>query len=279
MSREVLVKKSDIVKYYLRKIIIAGLVAIAVTWVALPFVMTIIYALSDPDQYYDPHIVIPTRYTLEHIHKLIVLGAWNATINSVIVAVLTILFSFAIGLPAGYAFARYAFKGKDSLKLFIVALRMFPMMVIAVPLLVLYFKLGLADTLLGIALAHTAMALPFVILITSGIIAGVPVEYEEAGLVFGLNRIGAFFRITLPLALPGLAAAAIFTFIMSWNEVFIAAVLSFQNRTLPAFILNLIGGATDFIKFAGAFIMVIPALVFVFVAGKYLVRMWGITLK
>ena len=279
MSREVLVKKSDIVKYYLRKIIIAGLVAIAVIWVALPFVMTIIYALSDPDQYYDPHIVIPTRYTLEHIHKLIVLGAWNATINSVIVAVLTILFSFAIGLPAGYAFARYAFKGKDSLKLFIVALRMFPMMVIAVPLLVLYFKIGLADTLLGIALAHTAMALPFVILITSGIIAGVPVEYEEAGLVFGLNRIGAFFRITLPLALPGLAAAAIFTFIMSWNEVFIAAVLSFQNRTLPAFILNLIGGATDFIKFAGAFIMVIPALVFVFVAGKYLVRMWGITLK
>ncbi|HDJ83472.1 MAG TPA: carbohydrate ABC transporter permease, partial [Desulfurococcaceae archaeon] len=162
MSREVLVKKSDIVKYYLRKIIIAGLVTIAVTWVALPFVMTIIYALSDPDQYYDPHIVIPTRYTLEHIHKLIVLGAWNATINSVIVAVLTILFSFAIGLPAGYAFARYTFKGKDSLKLFIVALRMFPMMVIAVPLLVLYFKIGLADTLLGIALAHTAMALPFV---------------------------------------------------------------------------------------------------------------------
>lgn len=269
----------DIVKYYTLRIILAGLVTIAVAWVALPFVMTVLYALADPDQYYEQSIVVPSSYTLMHIRKIIVLGAWEATVNSVIVALLTILISFAIGLPAGYAFARYKFRGKDSLKLLIVALRMFPIMVIAVPLLVLYFRIGLADTLLGVALAHTAMALPFVILITSSIIAGVSVEYEEAALVFGLTRLEAFLRITLPLALPGLTAAAIFTFIMSWNEVFIAAILTLRHRTLPAFILNLIDGATDFIKFAGAFIMVIPALVFVFVAGKYLIRMWGITLK
>ncbi len=280
MSNEkILTSRGDIIRYYTYRIILAGLVIIAVVWIALPFIMTILYALADPAQYYDPHVIIPTSYTLKHVNQLLILGAYQATINSVIVALITIGFSFLIGLPAGYAFARYRFRGKDSLKLFIVALRMFPMMVIAVPLLVLYFKLGLADTLVGIGLAHTSMALPFVILITSSIIAGVRVDYEEAAMVFGLSRIGAFFRVTLPLALPGLTAAAIFTFIMSWNEVFIAAVLSFQNRTLPAFILNLIAGSTDFIKFAGAFIMVIPALIFVFIAGKYLVRMWGITLK
>ncbi len=279
MGEKVLFSRKDIVRYYVFKLILAGLVIIAVTWVALPFIMTILYAFADPTQYYDPKIIIPTKFTSKWVESLIILGAWDATINSIVVALITIGLSFLIGLPAGYAFARYRFPGKDSIKLFIVGLRMFPMMVIAVPLLVLYFKLGLADTLVGIGLAHTSMALPFVILITSSIIAGVRVDYEEAAMVFGLSRIGAFFRITLPLALPGLTAAAIFTFIMSWNEVFIAAILSFQNRTLPAFILNIIGGSTDFVKFAGAFIMVIPALVFVFIAGKYLVRMWGITLK
>ncbi len=280
MSEEkVIVETKDIIRYYLSRIILAGLVIMVVTWVALPFIMVTIYALSDPAQYYNPNIVIPTSYTLKHIKMLLDLGAWDATVNSVIVALMTIGISFLIGLPAGYAFARYKFRGKDSLKLFIISLRMFPIMVIAVPLLVLYFQIGLADTLFGVALAHTAMALPFVILITSSIIAGVSVEYEEAAMIFGLTRMEAFFRITLPLALPGLTAAAIFTFIMSWNEVFIAAILTFQHRTLPAFILNTIGGATDFIKFAGAFIMIIPALIFVFIAGKYLIRMWGITLK
>ncbi len=278
-AEPIVTRRTDIIRYYTIRIILAGVVILAVSWVALPFVMTIVYAIAEPEEYYDPHIIFPTHYTFEHIHKLIVLGAWDALVNSVVVALLTILISFSIGLPAGYAFARYVFRGKDVLKLFIVALRMFPMMVIAVPLLVLYFSIGLADTLLGIALAHTAMALPFVILITSSIIAGVPIEYEEAGMVFGLSRFDSFLRITLPLSLPGLTAAAIFTFIMSWNEVFIAAILSLQNRTLPAFILSIIGGSTDFIKFAGAFIMVIPALIFVFVAGKYLIRMWGITLK
>ncbi len=278
-DEKVIVETKDIIRYYTFRIILAGLVAIAVTWVALPFVMVILYALSDPAQYYDPNIIIPTKYTWKHVQLLIDLGAWDATVNSILVALMTIGISFLIGLPAGYAFARYRFRGKDSLKLFIVALRMFPIMVVAVPLLVLYFQIGLADTLLGVALAHTAMALPFVILITSSIIAGVSVEYEEAAMVFGLSRIGAFFRITLPLALPGLTAAAIFTFIMSWNEVFIAAILTLRNRTLPAFILSTIGGATDFVKFAGAFIMIVPALVFVFIAGKYLIRMWGITLK
>ena len=279
MEERIILSRRDIIRYYTFRILLAGAVIIAVTWVALPFIMVVLYALSDPRQYYDPHVIIPLAYTWKHVKMLLDLGAWDATVNSIIVALMTIGISFIIGLPAGYAFARYRFRGKDSLKLFIVALRMFPVMVVAVPLLVLYFQLGLADTLLGVALAHSAMALPFVILITSSIIAGVSVEYEEAALVFGLTRIGAFLRITLPLALPGLVAAAIFTFIMSWNEVFIAAILTFQQRTLPAFILSTIGGATDFIKFAGAFIMVIPALIFVFIAGKYLISMWGITLK
>ncbi len=140
-------------------------------------------------------------------------------------------------------------------------------------------RLGIADTIIGVALAHTTMVLPFVILISSSILAGVDVEFEEAAEIFGLTRIQAFFKITLPLALPGLAASAIFAFIMSWNEVFVASILTLQNRTLPAHILNTAMASPDYFKFTAGFIMAVPALVFIFFARKYLVTMWGISLK
>ena len=86
-------------------------------------------------------------------------------------------------------------------------------------------------------------------------------------------------RITLPLALPGLAASAIFSFIMSWNEVFVASILTLTNRTLPAHILNTAMTSPDYFKFAAGTIMAIPAMVFIFFTRKYLITMWGISLK
>jgi multiple sugar transport system permease protein len=266
-------------KYSFRGVFIAAIASLVMAWILVPIIVSILYAFAAPSDYYDVKKIIPLKYTLEHVNDLLVLGARNAMINSVVVALLTIAISFAIGLPAGYAFAKYVFPGKDSLKLLIIGLRMFPIIVIAVPLVTLYIKMGLYDTPLGVALAHTAMALPFVVIITSSIFAGVPDELEEAAMIFGLSRTGAFLRVTLPLALPGLAAAAIFTFIMSWNDVFIASLLTTLNRTLPAFILVSAMAAPDFIKFAAAFLMVIPAMIFVFVARRYLIAMWGITLR
>ncbi len=265
--------------YYLRRILFAGTVIIVCLWVLPPIIISALYAFSTVKDFYNPKLIIPLHFTLKHIQQLMALGALQATENSLIVASMTVAMSFALGLPAGYAFARFAFRGKDSLKLFIIGLRMFPVIVIAVPLITLYFRLGLNDTLFGVALAHTTMALPFVILITSSIFVSVPVELEEAAFVFGLDRTQTFLRVTMPLALPGLAAAAIFTFIMSWNEVFMAAVLTLTHRTLPAFILTSAMAAPDFIKFAASFIMILPALIFVFIARKYLISMWGITIR
>ncbi len=267
-------------KMALRKLLIYAAAAIVSTWVLAPIVLITISAFALPEDYYNLGKIIPTRFTVENVTDLLfVLKGWISTLNSVLVALITIAVSFALGLPAGYAIARYVFPGRDTIKLLIIALRMFPVMAMAIPLAVLYIELGLSDTLFGVALAHTSMALPFVVLITSSIFVSVPVEYEEAGMVFGLSRSEVFFRITLPLALPGLAAAAIFTFVMSWNEVFIASVLTLVNRTLPADILVSAMAAPDPYKFAGGFIMVLPAMSFVFIARRYLVTMWGITLR
>jgi len=264
----------------LKKLFIYAAAVVVVAWILTPIALITISAFAVPEDYYDVSKVIPTRFTTQNVEDLLfVLKGWVSTLNSVLVALITIAISFALGLPAGYAIARYVFPGRDAIKLLIIALRMFPVMTMAVPLAVLYIELGLSDTLLGVALAHTSMALPFVVLITSSIFMSVPVAYEEAGMVFGLSRSEVFFRITLPLALPGLAAAAIFTFVMSWNEVFIASILTLVNRTLPADILVSAMAAPDPYKFAGGFIMVLPAMSFVFIARKYLVTMWGITLR
>jgi multiple sugar transport system permease protein len=123
------------------------------------------------------------------------------------------------------------------------------------------------------------MALPLVILVSSSILSSIAVDYEEAAMIFGLSRLRAFFRITLPLAVPGLAASAIFAFIISWNEVFVAAILTLTNRTLPAHILQTAMASPDYFKFTAGFIMAVPALVFVFFVRKHLVTMWGISLK
>ena len=249
-------------------------------WFLTPLVLITISAFASPEDYYQIEKVIPTRFTIEQFNDLFFkLEAWQATLTSVKVALLTMLFSFALGLPAAYALSRYIFPGKNFLKLLILGTRMFPLMVLAIPLLIIFMKMGVSDTIYGTALAHTAMVLPIIILVSSSILSSVSAEYEEAAMIFGLSRLHAFFRITLPLALPGLAASAIFAFIISWNEVFASAILTLTNRTLPAHILKTAMASPDYFKFTAGFIMAVPALIFIFFVRKHLVTMWGISLK
>ncbi|MCD6362505.1 MAG: carbohydrate ABC transporter permease [Synergistetes bacterium] len=264
----------------LKKAVVFAVSILIGLWFLIPVVLITLSAFAVSEDYYNPRLIIPRHFTVSHFYKLFfTLGAGHATMVSLLVAGVTIILSFMLGIPAGYALARYRFRGKDSLKLMVLSTRMFPLMILAIPLLVIFMRLGISDTVLGIALAHTTMVLPFVILITSSIFAGVDVEFEEAAMIFGLSRAKAFFKITLPLALPGLAASAIFAFIMSWNEVFVAAILSLQNRTLPAHILSTAMDSPDYFKFTAGFIMAVPALIFIYFARRYLVSMWGISLK
>jgi len=264
----------------IKQLIIIIIIGLIVIWFLTPLVLITISAFASPSDYYQIEKVIPTHFTLNQFKSLFFeLEAWKAILTSIKVAGLTMLLSFVIGLPAGYALSRYIFPGKNFLKLLILATRMFPLMVLAIPLLIIFMRIGLSDTIWGTSLAHTAMVLPIIILIFSSILSSVSVDYEEAAMIFGLSRIQAFCRITLPLALPGLAASAIFAFIISWNEVFVATILTLTNRTLPAHILRTAMASPDSLKFTAGFIMAVPAMVFIFFARKHLVAMWGISLK
>jgi multiple sugar transport system permease protein len=194
----------------------------------------------------------------------------------VLVATLTMVLAIGLGAPAGYALARFRFPGKNAFRLLVLMTRAFPLPLLALPLAVFFIRTGLDDSIPGLALVHTTLALPFAILITFSLFLSIPVELEEAAWTLGCTRFGAFRRIVLPLALPGIAASGVFAFVTSWNEVFAAAVLTIQNQTLTAFLLQNLDFSPLPLKFAGGAVLVVPALVFLFAVRKYLFSLWGI---
>ncbi|NUQ37457.1 MAG: carbohydrate ABC transporter permease [Caldilineales bacterium] len=202
-------------------------------------------------------------------------GIVPGVINSVLVAVITLILSTLIAAPAGYATSRYIFRGRDAFRLSILAVRAFPVVILSIPLAVTFINLGIFDQVYSLALMHTALTLPTTVLVIGSVFASIPYELEEAAQVFGCTPAQAFRRVVLPLVLPGIAAAAIFTFVMSWNEVFAATVLTVQNRTLPAQVLVSLQQSPEPYKFAGGFFMLLPSVIFIFVIRKYLFNMWG----
>ncbi len=206
-------------------------------------------------------------------------GVFNALLNSLIAAGLTVVFSILLGAPAGYALARYAFRGQNAYRLLVLLTRAFPLAILALPLTVSFIRLGLYDTPFGVSLIHTVLALPFAALVTQSLFMGIPREYEEAAWVFGCTRFQAFWKVVMPLALPGLAATAIFAFVISWNEVFAASILTVRERTLTAYLLKILAESPLHYRFAGGFILILPSVLFIFAVRKYLFAVWGIASK
>lgn len=255
-----------------------GMVALLCLWVLAPIYLLTVLAFTERQEVFAwPKTLWPRHLSLDTLAFFFdVQGVWRSLRNSVVVALLTVVLALALGAPAGYALARYRFPGKDAYRVLILITRAFPLMILAVPLAVRFIDLGLYDTPWAVALVHTALALPFAALITSSIFLGIPRELEEAAWTLGCTRLQAFVKLVLPLALPGLVATAIFAFVISWNEVFAASVLTIQNRTLTAFLLQSLDVSPMHLKFAGGFVLVVPALIFIFAVRKYLFAMWGI---
>ena len=224
-----------------------------------------------------PKSLLPGTLSLDTLQFFIgFTGVWQAVWNSVIVAVLTMVLAVGLGAPAGYALARFDFKGQDLYRVLIVMTRAFPLAILALPLVTRFIAVGLYDTHLGVALVHTALALPFAILVSSSLFMAIPRELEEASWTLGCSRLQGFLRIVAPLALPGLAAAMVFSFVVSWNEVFAASVLTLKQRTLTAYLFASLEESPLHFRFAGGFFLILPSLVFIFAVRKYLFSMWGI---
>jgi multiple sugar transport system permease protein len=255
-----------------------GLAALVGVWVLVPIYLLAVSAFGGNEVINAwPKPFLPTVISIETIGFFFgVQGVWWAIVNSVIVAVITMVLAIVLGAPAGYALARFVFPGKDAFRLLILLTRAFPIAILALPLTVRFIQLGIYDTPIAVALVHTALALPFAILVSSSLFMGIPRELEEAAWTLGCTRVQAFLEIVWPLARPGIAATSIFAFVISWNEVFAATVLTLRNRTLTAFLLSGLNESPLNFRFAGGLFLIIPALIFIFYVRRYLFSMWGI---
>lgn len=258
---------------------VAYAIAIAIClWVLIPIWFIASMALTTPEVVRSyPKGVLPfIPFSFETMRFFLSSqGIIPGTINSIVVAIITLVLSTLIAAPAGYATSRYFFPGRDFYRLSILAVRAFPVVILAIPLAVVFINFGIYDSVYSLALMHTALTLPTTILVIGSVFASIPYELEEAAQVYGCTPIQAFRTVVLPLVAPGIAAAAIFTFVMSWNEVFAASILTVRNRTLPAQVLSTLSQSSEPYQFAGAFFMMIPALIFIFVIRRYLFNMWG----
>lgn len=258
----------------------AGCIAISL-FMLIPIYLISLAALSTRESLNEfPLSLLPTSISFETLNAFLgSTGIYAALGNSLIVGVGTLLLSALIGVPAGYALARFAFPGKEPYQLFLLFTRALPIVVLSVPLARLFLTVDIYDTTYGVILLHTALALPTTILISASVFLGVPIDVEEAARVFGCTPLGAFMRVVMPMALPGIAAASIFTFVMSWNEVLGASILTLDHRTLPAQVLTSLADSPLAYRFAGGFALVIPSIIFIALMRRYLTNMWGSTIR
>jgi multiple sugar transport system permease protein len=200
--------------------------------------------------------------------------------NSVIVATVSTLIATGLGVPAAYAYSRFNIKAKKDQLFFILSTRFMPPVVVVIPIFLMYRDLNLIDSRTGLILIYAAFNLPFTIWMMKGFVDEVPGEYEDAAMLDGYSRPEAFWRVTMPLLVPGIAATAVFALIFSWNEFAFAVFLttSDSSRTAPPAIAGLIGGTTiDWgLVAASAMVFAVPVLAFAFLVRKHLVA--GVTL-
>lgn len=198
--------------------------------------------------------------------------------NSVIIAGSSTILSVVLGLLAAYAFSRFPIPGKDDLLFFILSTRMLPPVVVTIPIFLMYRRLGLSDTHIGLILLYTVFNLSFSVWLLKGFIDEIPREYEEAALVDGYTRLQAFYKIVLPQALTGIAATTVFCLIFAWNEYAFALMLTTENaRTAPPTIPSVLGtGGIEWAAIAaGSLGFLIPVVIVTFAMRQYLLR--GIT--
>jgi ABC-type glycerol-3-phosphate transport system permease component len=221
--------------------------------------------------------IIPRSFDVENYVDVFRRGNFGRYfVNSVIVALAVTVISVAIATLSGYAFARYRLRGGKAILLAILATQMFPAILLAIPLYILIRNLGLLNSLLGLVLVYTSFALPFSVWMLRNYFLTIPKDLDDSALVDGATRLQALRSVVLPVAMPGIAATAIFSFILSWNEFLYANtfISSADRRTLPVGLQSLIGEfTTDWgLLMAGAVITTIPVVVIFFFVQRQLTQ-------
>ncbi len=252
----------------------SALVLLAIVCVA-PIVLMFATSLKVQTQIFTNSISFFFVPTLENYREVLGEGSFMRYLgNSLIVGVVSTLITLVLGCMAAYGLARFRFKGRKTIAYTTLLLRTVPLAVLAVPVFMLWSQTGLINSLPGLILLYVAVNLPFTIWLLYGFVLQVPPELEESAAIDGCGPIQVFYKVVLPLIKPGLAAAAIFTFRIAWNEFILALVLTDRaTRTLPvaaSLYITDIGVDWGKIMALGSLIAV-PPLIFTFIAARQII--------
>jgi multiple sugar transport system permease protein len=200
-------------------------------------------------------------------------------LNSVIVTTSTILVAIPVATLAAYGFSRLDFRGNNTLFVGLLATQFVPPVAIALPFFLLYRDLNLIDTRVGLVVINLSILVPYATWLIKGFIDSVPIEVEEAGMVDGCSPLSVIFRVTVPLAVPGIMVATVFTFVASWNE-FLYALMTTRREavTLPVGLMRTISaeGILWELMSAGGMLVMVPMLALSVAIRNYFAE--GITL-
>jgi arabinogalactan oligomer/maltooligosaccharide transport system permease protein len=218
----------------------------------------------------------PSGFTLANYQALLTRGDFQQWfINSVMVATTVTVLGVFISATAAYALSRYKFYGRGATLYSFLLAQMFPGIILLVPLFQMFSAAGLIDSLWALVIAYSTIAIPFSTLMLKSYFDTIPTDLEEAGQVDGLGIFGAFWRIVMPLSVPGIAVTAFYSFITAWNEFMLASafLVSRENLTLPVGLSTFIDPFNQpwHLLAAASVIISIPVMVFFFLAQRYLI--------
>jgi len=208
---------------------------------AFPFIYMLLTSFKAPLETISvPPRILPSHWTLENYETALQRdGVIASFINGLMTAVLSTGISLVLAVPAAYAVTRYRTKYGQVFIILALVMRMVPPVAVGVPMVQIFQSIGIYDTTFALSLAHVTIALPLSVWLMSSFFEAVPVELEEAAKIDGASRLGALWRVVLPVTAGGIAVTAIFAFLASWNEFMFALLLTaFRSQTTPIVIAN-----------------------------------------
>jgi multiple sugar transport system permease protein len=264
----------------IRVLRVAGIIFFAVIAI-FPFYWMVVLSfrpleslLRDPGRLYPTWTEIRTLEPYRGV--LFEQGFGRFVANSALIASVTTVLSLLLAIMGAYAVARLRFRGRNLLSTGILLIYMFPAIVLAIPLFVIFSRLGLRGSLVGLIIVYLAQTLPVALYMLRSYFQTIPYDLEEAGMVDGCTRVEVIWRITLPLALPALASVALYTFMIAWNEFLFALLFLLESPT--RWTLSLGVQQLDSVEvpktwlMAGSVITTLPIVVLFFFFERFLTR-------
>ena len=271
-----------------RKRVTQGLITASLYFAMLLFIFPVFWMVFtsfkvDREVNAFPMVWIPTELTLRNYYKIFGshVQAGSAAfasyfLHSVTVAFCATLLSLVLGTFAAYAFARSRFRGKNGYFIFLLLMRAVPGVALSLPLLILTNAIKLSNSVVGLIVIYTALISPFVAWLMEGFFAEIPPDLSQQALVDGASKWQAMVLVDVPLAAPGMAASALFAFLLAWNEFPVASMIApgLASRTLPVGLLDYVsefftdwGGIT-----AAGTLTLIPAVIFALLVQRNIIR-------